>query len=126
MVRIGFVGSGLIVWAHALGLKAMIDAGVIDASVEAIHDQRERRARSLAEAMGAEVVADAAEVAAQCDAVWVCTPTAAHRHAVDEAVAAGRAVFCEKPLAVDLPGGDGARGGGGRSRGTESVRAGAA
>ncbi len=103
MVRIGFVGSGLIAWAHALGLKAMIDAGVIDASVEAIHDQRERRARSLAEAMGAEVVADAAEVAAQCDAVWVCTPTAAHRHAVDEAVAAGRAVFCEKPLAVNLP-----------------------
>ena len=103
MVRVGFVGAGLIAWAHALGLKAMIDAGVIDASVEVVHDQRERQARSLAEAMGAEVVADAAEVAARCDAVWVCTPTAAHRHAVDEALAAGRAVFCEKPLAVDLP-----------------------
>jgi predicted dehydrogenase len=103
MLRIGFVGAGLIAWAHGLGLKAMIDGGVIDASVEAVHDQRERRARSFAEAMGANVVDDTATVAARCDAIWVCTPTAAHRHAVDESIAAGRAVFCEKPLAVDLP-----------------------
>jgi predicted dehydrogenase len=102
MVRIGFVGAGLIAWAHGLGLKAMIDGGVIDATLEAVHDQRERRARSFAESMGADVVDDAAEVAARCDAVWVCTPTAAHRHAVDASLAARRAVFCEKPLAVDL------------------------
>ena len=43
-----------------------------------------------------------AEVARRSDAVWVCTPTSAHRGAVDEALAAGRAVFCEKPLDVDL------------------------
>jgi myo-inositol 2-dehydrogenase/D-chiro-inositol 1-dehydrogenase len=104
MLRIGFVGAGLIAWAHGLGLKAMIDGGVIDASVEAVHDLRERRARSFAEATGAEVVESAAAVGARCDAVWVCTPTAAHRHSVDEALSAGRAVFCEKPLAVDLPG----------------------
>jgi predicted dehydrogenase len=41
---------------------------------------------------------------ARCDAVWVCTPTAAHRSALDRAIGAGRAVFCEKPLATDLPG----------------------
>jgi predicted dehydrogenase len=41
-------------------------------------------------------------VVERCDAVWVCTPTAAHREAVDAALAAGRAVFCEKPLATDL------------------------
>ena len=40
----------------------------------------------------------------RCDAVWVCTPTSAHRAVVDGAVAAGRAVFCEKPLATDLAG----------------------
>jgi len=103
MLRIGFVGSGLIAWAHALGLKAMIDGGVLNASIAAVHDQRERRARRFADAVGpAEVVPSAAEVAARCDAVWVCTPTAAHREAVDAALAAGRAVFCEKPLATDL------------------------
>jgi predicted dehydrogenase len=107
MLRIGFVGSGLIAWAHALGIKAMIDGGVLHASVVAVHDQRESRARRLAEAMGGdgervEVVASAAEVAALADAVWVCTPTAAHRQAVDAAIQAERAVFCEKPLSTDL------------------------
>ena len=66
MLRIGFVGSGLIAWAHGLGLKAMIDGGVVDASIVAVHDQRERRARGFADALGGddvEVVADAAEVA---------------------------------------------------------------
>jgi predicted dehydrogenase len=107
MLRLGFVGSGLIAWAHALGLKAMIDGGVLNASIVAVHDQRERRARRLADAVGpAEVVPSAAEVAARCDAVWVCTPTAAHREAVDAALAAGRAVFCEKPLATDLAAAD--------------------
>jgi predicted dehydrogenase len=106
VLRIGFVGSGLIAWAHALGLKAMIDVGVIDASIVAVHDPRVRRADGFIKAVGSQgsaVVADAAEVAAQADAVWVCTPTAAHRGAVDQALARGRAVFCEKPLDRDLP-----------------------
>jgi predicted dehydrogenase len=105
VLRLGFVGSGLIAWAHGLGLRAMIDDGVLDASIVAVHDQRDRRARGFAEAVGDDdvaVVADAAEVARRCDAIWVCTPTSAHRGAVDEALSSGRAVFCEKPLDVDL------------------------
>ncbi len=105
MLRIGFVGSGLIAWAHGLGLKAMIDGGALDASIVAVHDQRERRAQAFADAVGAQgavVVADAAEVARRCDAIWVCTPTSAHRGAVDQAIASGCAVFCEKPLDRDL------------------------
>ena len=105
MLRIGFVGSGVIAWAHALGLRAMIDGGVIDASIVAVHDPRQRRAQGFIEAVGsvgAAAVGDAAEVAARADAVWVCTPTAAHRGAVDEALAGRRALFCEKPLDTDL------------------------
>jgi predicted dehydrogenase len=105
MMRVGFVGSGLIAWAHGLGLKAMIDGGVLSASIVAVHDQREGRARRFAETVGAdevEVVADAREVARRSDVVWVCTPTGAHRRAVDECLAAGCAVFCEKPLDRDL------------------------
>ncbi len=105
-MRIGFVGSGLIAWAHGLALKAMIDGGVVDASITAVHDVRERRAAAFAGAVGGpgtEVVADPAEVARRSDAVWVCTPTVAHRAAVDAALPAGCAVFCEKPLDRDLP-----------------------
>ncbi|HEX4433268.1 MAG TPA: Gfo/Idh/MocA family oxidoreductase [Acidimicrobiales bacterium] len=105
MLRIGFVGSGLIAWAHGLSLKALIDGGVVDAAVVAVHDQHERRARGFADVIGGDAVAvvgDAGEVARRCDAIWVCTPTAAHRGAVDEALSAGSAVFCEKPLDVNL------------------------
>jgi myo-inositol 2-dehydrogenase/D-chiro-inositol 1-dehydrogenase len=107
VLRIGFVGAGLIAWAHGLGLKAMIDGGVLDAAVVAVYDERERRSQRLAEALSAgnqpaAAVGSAAEVAARCDAVWVCTPTAAHRFAVDGALDAGCAVFCEKPLSTDL------------------------
>jgi predicted dehydrogenase len=106
MLRVGFVGSGLIAWAHGLSVKAMIDGGVVGATIVAVHDQSERRARGFADVLGAddvEVVPDAAEVARRCDAIWICTPTSAHRGAMDKALAAGRAVFCEKPLDVDLP-----------------------
>ena len=105
MLRVGFIGSGLIAWAHGLSLKALIDGGVVDATVVAVHDQHERRARGFADVIGGdsvEVLSDAAEVARRCDAVWVCTPTSSHRDAVDAALAAGCAVFCEKPLDVDL------------------------
>ncbi|HVA10254.1 MAG TPA: Gfo/Idh/MocA family oxidoreductase [Acidimicrobiales bacterium] len=102
MVRIGFCGAGLIAWAHALGLEAMIKAGVIEADVTVVHDRSERRAQALAGLCRAQVVGDLSELMAGCDAVWVCTPTAAHRAAVDEAITANRAIFCEKPLATDL------------------------
>jgi myo-inositol 2-dehydrogenase / D-chiro-inositol 1-dehydrogenase len=105
MMRIGFVGSGLIAWAHGLGLKAMIDGGVIDASIVSVHDPRERQARGFLDVVGgdgAALAADATEVAERSDVVWVCTPTSAHRQAMDAALTAGRAVFCEKPLDLDL------------------------
>jgi len=105
MLRIGFVGTGLIGWAHALGLKAMIDGGVLNAAIVVAHDRSEQRARGFADAVGAKgmaVVSDASEVVTRSDAVWVCTPTSVHRAAVDAAVAGGRPVFCEKPLSTDL------------------------
>jgi predicted dehydrogenase len=105
MLRIGFVGTGLIAWAHGLGLQAMIEGGVIDASIAVVYDRSRGRAEGFATTTGAEMVVDSLEaVVERCDAVWVCTPTSAHRPAVDAAVAAGRPIFCEKPLATDLDG----------------------
>jgi predicted dehydrogenase len=104
VLRIGFVGTGLIAWAHGLGLQAMIDAGVIEADVSVVLDRSARRAQGFAAAHGAEVVGDLNGLVERCDAVWVCTPTVAHRSAVDAALAARRAIFCEKPLATDFAG----------------------
>jgi UDP-N-acetyl-2-amino-2-deoxyglucuronate dehydrogenase len=102
VLRIGFVGTGLIAWAHGLGLQAMIEAGVIEADVTVVHDRSAQRAQGFAAAHGAEVVGDLDDLVARCDAVWVCTPTVAHRDAVDAALSGRRAIFCEKPLATGL------------------------
>jgi predicted dehydrogenase len=104
VLRIGFAGTGLIAWAHALGLKAMIDAGLIEAEIAAVLDTSPARAQGFADVCGGSVVDGLDDLVARCDAVWVCTPTASHRSVVDAALAAGRAVFCEKPLATDLTG----------------------
>ena len=39
---------------------------------------------------------------AGCDAVYICTWTSEHPRQLAKAVAAGRHVFCEKPLATTL------------------------
>jgi myo-inositol 2-dehydrogenase/D-chiro-inositol 1-dehydrogenase len=104
MLRIGFAGTGLIAWAHGLGLQALIQAGLIDAEITVAHDLHEKRLQRFAAASGAQSVGSVPELLDRCDAVWVCTPTAAHAGVVDEALARGRAIFCEKPLATDLVG----------------------
>jgi len=104
VLSIGFVGTGVIAWAHALGLQAMGTAGVLDVSVDVVHDLDEARAEGFASINGARALRSVDEVVESCDAVWVCTPTAAHREVVEAAAAQGRAVFCEKPLAPDLAG----------------------
>ncbi|MEV6238493.1 Gfo/Idh/MocA family oxidoreductase [Lentzea sp. NPDC051838] len=48
------------------------------------------------------VVASLDEVLSDVDAVYIATPPASHASLTLQAFAAGKAVFCEKPLAVDL------------------------
>ncbi|SMC91211.1 Gfo/Idh/MocA family protein [Lentzea albidocapillata] len=48
------------------------------------------------------VVTTLDDVLSDVDAVYISTPPASHAELVLKAFAAGKAVFCEKPLAVDL------------------------
>jgi len=97
-VRVGFVGCGLIARAHLANL-----ANVDGVEIGPVHDRDGERAQMFAAlSPSATVVASAAKVVADCEAVYICTWTAAHPETVSVAAAAGRAVFCEKPLAVDL------------------------
>jgi len=94
-VRIGFLGAGLIATYHSKSLKrsgaAVIRAGVYDPDTE--------RAQAFAAASGHTVMTSEADVIASCDAIYICTWTNEHPRLLAAAVAAGKHVFCEKPLA---------------------------
>lgn len=92
--RVGLAGAGGIAGAHAAALTAL--EGVRLAHV---FDADPSRAATLAASHGAEPVGSLERLIETCDAVFVCTWTAAHREIVQQVVAAGRPVFCEKPLA---------------------------
>ena len=99
-LRVGFLGCGLIARSHARGLGA-----VPDVEVTAVHDIDGERATGFAldvAGSAAASLADPTAVIEACDVVYVCTWTSAHAELVEAAAAAGKPVFCEKPLAVDL------------------------
>jgi len=99
-IGIGFVGCGLIARSHARGLA---QAG--GAKIVAAFDIDAERATTFATDYAGSAVAalsSAEAVVAASDAVYVCTWTAAHPELVAAVAEAGKPVFCEKPLAVDL------------------------
>jgi predicted dehydrogenase len=99
MIRIGLVGCGHIGTVHSYAIKQLVDAGLVDAALTATYDTDTERAARVAAHHDARPAASLAELVDGVDAVWVCTWTAAHLEAVVAAADAGRAVFCEKPLA---------------------------
>jgi predicted dehydrogenase len=105
-LHVGLIGSGFIGRAHAIAL-----AGVgavfpeIPAPVcELLADQDASRAKAAAAAMGfrrstgdwRELVTDPA-----IDIVDICSPNYLHREMALAAIAAGKHIWCEKPLALD-------------------------
>jgi predicted dehydrogenase len=97
-LRVGFVGAGLIATFHSKMLRAsggkVERAGVFDPDLE--------RAQRFALASGHTVCSSEDEVLDGCDAVYVCTWTSEHARLVDDAARRGLAIFCEKPLAINL------------------------
>jgi len=100
-LRLGFAGCGRV--TADLHLPALARVEGIEAV--AVADPDATRAREVAARFGiAAVHADAAALAADpgVDLVAVCSPPRHHAEAALVALAAGRHVFVEKPLALDL------------------------
>ena len=100
-VGFGIVGAGAIVGlSHGPAMARLAEARLV-----AVSDKDAARAEANGRAWGAErwyaeteaLIADAA-----VEAVLVATPNRFHRAAVEMAAAAGKPVFCEKPLAATL------------------------
>jgi predicted dehydrogenase len=89
-VRVGLVGAGAIAGPH---VKAWLALGAV-VSVYSVHPPTDFAAR-----YGIEVRTSLESLVADSDLVDVCSPTPTHEEAVLAALAAGRHVVCEKPLA---------------------------
>jgi myo-inositol 2-dehydrogenase/D-chiro-inositol 1-dehydrogenase len=101
-VRVGVIGTGIMGADHI----ATLDGQVTGATVTMVADLDLDRARELAGGLpdaratgdGVALIGDPA-----VDAVVVASPDATHADLVVAAVAAGKPVLCEKPLAPTLP-----------------------
>ncbi|MFD6248608.1 Gfo/Idh/MocA family protein [Streptomyces roseolus] len=99
-MRIGLIGTGRIGSFHAGALARHPEVGSL-----VVTDAEAARARAVAAAVDAEAAPDvAALLGAGVDAVVIASATAAHAALIARAARAGLPVFCEKPIALDVPG----------------------
>lgn len=97
-VRFGLLGAGRIGKVHARAITG--DPG---AQLVAVNDVLPAAARDLAESHGCAVRTTEQIInAADIDAVVICTPTDTHAELIERAVRAGKAVFCEKPIDLNI------------------------
>ena len=103
--HIGIIGAGLIGRFHSRGVHGLTKLGLVDATYVAVCDRELERAQSFARIADLDLAtADPEELIASpsVNTVYICTPTAEHNELVLRAAAAGKHVFCEKPLAPTL------------------------
>lgn len=97
--RVGFLGGGLIARYHAFMLKL----SEVDCRLDLVFDPDTEKVQTFIRETGAELAGSEEAVLDAVDAVYVCTWTSEHPRLVAAAAERGLPVFCEKPLAVDLP-----------------------
>lgn len=97
-MRVAMFGAGRIGKVHALSIKAEPRSELV-----AVADVVESAASALAGEHGAEVrTPDAIFSDPGIDAVLIASSTDTHADLIEAGVVAGKAVFCEKPIDLDL------------------------
>lgn len=97
-LRVAVIGTGFVGRVHVENIRRQNDAEVV-----AIADQTAELAASFGAALGvARTVGDYRELLDDraIDAVHICTPNHTHYPIARDALAAGKHVICEKPLAM--------------------------
>jgi len=106
-VRVGVIGAGVIGRYHCETLALRLSGAELTAVAD-VDEDAARRAAALA--TGALATTDHRALLADgsVQAVVIATPNDTHGDLIREAARAGKHVFCEKPLALDLASADAA------------------
>jgi len=101
--RIAVLGAGFMGGTHARAYHQRDDV-----EIAAVYARTGNRAQDLADELGSIFTTDLDRVLSDdsIEAVDICLPTPAHRPAVEAALAAGKHVLLEKPLALTLEDGE--------------------
>ena len=100
-LNIGLIGAGRIGQVHA----ATIAYRVNSAQLAAVTDPIASAAQAVAGKFRIPTIANSYKDIISdpnIDAVMICTPTDTHAEIIQAAAAAGKHIFCEKPVALDL------------------------
>jgi myo-inositol 2-dehydrogenase/D-chiro-inositol 1-dehydrogenase len=100
-VTVGVIGAGRIGRLHAENLSR----GALGAKVAGIADSSLAAAQAAAKSCQVDrAITDARELFADpaIEAIVICSPTDTHAPLLEAAAAAGKHIFCEKPIDLDL------------------------
>ena len=100
--RIGLIGAGRIGRLHAANLSYRISGAELVAVADVFPEAAKKCAQELSIP---SAVADPRQILEdpQIDAVFICTSTDTHASLIEQAAEEGKHIFCEKPIALDLP-----------------------
>jgi len=100
LITIAILGGGFMGASHAANYRALGNR----VRVKTVASRRSDRAAAVAESVGAELTDDLQSVLRDpdVDAIDICLPTPMHRELAEAALAAGKHVLLEKPIALTL------------------------
>jgi myo-inositol 2-dehydrogenase / D-chiro-inositol 1-dehydrogenase len=99
VVGIGLIGAGRIGTLHAHTIAASTNSRLV-----AVYDSDHAVAQRLTSELGGEACRSVNQLAERgdVDAVFICSPTDTHVDIVTAAAAAKKAIFCEKPIDLNI------------------------
>ncbi len=100
-IKIGLIGAGRIGRLHAANLRHR----VVGAEIVAVADVSPEAAKRCAQELSIpSALTDPRRIMddPQIDAVFICTSTDTHASLIEQAAGAGKNIFCEKPIALDI------------------------